>query len=115
MIAEKGLGTLPLPFSSKVFQGSSGNLGSTSSEERTRRWWYLRGIIGQGRTPWSSFAPSLPGNSSGMPSYCTDKKREEGVSGKWYVRMLKKIMAAFIEHLICAGRIPDAAPVLCPS
>ena len=66
----------------------------------------------QGSALWNSFAPSLPGNSSGMPFYCTDKRREEGVSGKWYVRMLKKIVAAFTEHLICAGRIPGAVPVL---
>lgn len=38
----------------------------------------------------NSFAPSRRGNSSGMPLYCTDRKREEGVSGKWDVRMLGK-------------------------
>lgn len=60
--------------------------------------------------------PASLGAHRGMPSYCTGKKREEGMSGKWYVRMLgKKIMATFTEHLICAGRIPGAVPVLCPS
>lgn len=43
-----------------------------------------------------------------MSAYCTDKKREEEVSGKWYVRMLIKIIATFTEHLICAGHIPGA-------
>lgn len=36
-----------------------------------------------GSAPWNSFALSLPGNSSGTPSYCTDKEREEG--GEWKV------------------------------